>query len=242
MKPSWKKDYVRYRSFFLNVMATYKRRADLKVYLEVFLSLATISIFSVFALRPTLLTIAELIKDIETKEEIIAKMDGKIENLSKSQLLYNQEIRKIQLIDTSVPDTPSPENFARQIEGLSSKHNATTESITIGKTVILGAEAPERKEDSKKDKEEKQTLPGGARPMFFTVKTSTPVDGYNSLLGILTDMENLRSPVKMDSVDLQIVVDRKSTGEEDVRTLELIVSGQLPYFRDISSIKVNQND
>ena len=81
MNQSWRREYLRYKSYFLNVMGRYKERADVKVYLEILLSLATISVFAIFALRPTILTIAGLLKEIETKKETLAKMDEKISNL-----------------------------------------------------------------------------------------------------------------------------------------------------------------
>ncbi len=241
MKPSWKKDYVRYRSFFLNVMATYKRRADLKVYLEIFLSLITISLFSIFALRPTLVTIAELIKDIETKREIIEKMDYKIENLSKAQLLYDKERKRIQLIDTSVPMTPSPEDFARQIEGLSSKHAAVIESIIIGKAVLLGTD-PAVTIDDKDKLEEIKPLPGGARELAFSTKNSTSIENFSSLYNLLIDMENLRSPVKIDSINFQVIKQKENTEEAQVRKIEIIVNGRLPYYKEATNTNLSQNN
>ena len=96
MRPTdWKKNYVRYRSYFLDIAGRYKERTDIRVYLEILLSLTTISIFSIFALRPTLLTIGGLIKDIEAKKATLVKMDEKMKNLSQAQNLYDQEREKI---------------------------------------------------------------------------------------------------------------------------------------------------
>lgn len=230
MKPNWRQSYVRYRSFFLNTMSTYKRRADLKVYLEIFLSLITISMFAVFALRPTLLTIAELIKEIETKRETLAKMDNKIQNLSKAQSLFDLERQKIRLLETAMPEKPSPEDFARQIEGLTVKHEINISDITVDKVLILGKESPAE------DKEDKIALPEGAREMTFSIKVSTTIDRYTPLFNLLSDLEKLRSPIKIDSVTFLSEQDKI----EGTKQLVFVLDGILPYFKKTDD-NINQN-
>src|SRR3989304_278866 len=102
MNPGWRGNYLRYKSYFLNVVGQYRERADIKAYIEILLSLATISIFAVFALRPTLLTIAELIKEIDTKKQTLIKMEDKIENLSSAHTLYDRERSRINILLTSI--------------------------------------------------------------------------------------------------------------------------------------------
>jgi len=231
MNPSWRKNYVRYRSFFLNVMASYKRRADLKVYLEIFLSLATISMFAIFALRPTLLTIAELIREIEVKKETLAVMEEKIQNLNKAQALYDREREKVKLIESAIPLAPSPEDFARQIEGLTQKHQVEIVSVTIGRILILGQEASLDESQEKKEKSI-ESFPEGARELNFTIKTSTSTDKHIALINLLSDLENLRSPVKIDSLDLM----SESEKGEETKKLVLVVNGRLPYFKEVSNV------
>ena len=107
MYPGWRNNYLRYKTYFLNVLGRYRERADVRVYLEILLSLTAISIFSVFALRPTLLTIAELIKEIESKKLTLTQMEEKINNLSQAQTLFDRERGKIVLLDTSKTSIPN---------------------------------------------------------------------------------------------------------------------------------------
>ncbi len=51
MQTGWKKDYTRYKDFFLNVLNAYNNKPNLKIYLELFLSLTTIVAFSIFAIN-----------------------------------------------------------------------------------------------------------------------------------------------------------------------------------------------
>ncbi len=212
---------MRYRSYFLNTMARYKERDDLKAYLEILFSLVTISVFAIFAFRPTLLTIAGLIKDIDTKEETLVTMNNKIQNLSKAQNLYDQERKNILLLGTAVPKDPSVDVFARQIEGLSGKR-AQPVRLSIDETMILGAQ-------SKKDpKEIGNDFPEDAESVSFSVSTSAPIDRYSLLSVFLKDFEKLRRPVKIDSLTFS------SNKNSEQETLTLIVRGKFPFFSPLT--------
>ena len=62
MATGWRGQYIRYRGFFLNIVDLYKKRADLRAFLEVILSISTVTIFLLFALKPTMLTIVSFVK------------------------------------------------------------------------------------------------------------------------------------------------------------------------------------
>lgn len=213
----WRKNYLRYRTYFLNIAAHYQKRTDLKIYMELFLSLATISIFALFALKPTLITIAQLVKEIESKKETISTLDKKIENLAQAQATYEQEKEKILLLETSIPKEPSPERFLRQIEALSTRDATVVLSISLGKTTILGQEQPE-KTDS-----QLEPLPGGADELSFGITTTSI---YPTLNTFLADMEKMRRPVKTDSLNFKL------TETEEGTILKLVVNGRTPYLKD----------
>lgn len=148
--------------------------------------------FAIFALRPTLLTIAELIREIETKKDTLVKMDSKIQNLSKAQSLFDLERQKIRLLETAMPKKPSPQDFARQIEGLTVKHQINISDITVDKVLILG-KATDKPSENKEEKE--VTLPEGASKMTFSIKVSTEIDRYTPLSNLLSDLEKIeKSP------------------------------------------------
>src|SRR3989344_5133417 len=214
----WKKNYVRYRSYFLDIAGRYKERTDIRVYLEILLSLTTISIFSIFALRPTLLTIGGLIKDIEAKKATLVKMDEKMKNLSQAQNLYDQEREKITLLEIAIPPNPSPNIFLRQIEGLASKHPVVVEKITLGKSTILGTE-------DISDPETKSSLSSlGAKEIPLLIMVETPIEEYIPIYNFLSDIENLQRPLKIDKLTLSL--GKKEGGE----TLVLLIDGKIFYF------------
>lgn len=207
MRPAWRKNYLRYKRLFLQYVGKYQKRQDVKMFLEVLLSLLTISTFSVFALRPTIVTIAELIKEIEAKRETLAIIDGKIEDLSNAQSLYDQEIRRIRLLDSTVPVDPTPQFVVRQLEGLSAKHGVSILSISIKEVpltqIIKGNEASTE------------------GVINFSLNTTS---SYSSLLSFLKDLERFRRPVKLGSVSLGTAV------TELGKVLNLSISGKTPYL------------
>lgn len=230
MDTGWRRNYLRYKSFFLNMMTQYKERSDWKVYLEILLSLVTVSIFSVFALRPTILTIAELIKQIEEKKSTVAQMDKKIQDLGKAQTLVDRESANIFLLtETVIPKTPNSDIFSRQLEALSSKHQVPITNFRLGEAVIKGV-SKETTESEDETNEESIELENEFNKMEFSINTPISVEQYESLLSFLRDFENLRMPSKIDTLEVSV------SNEEDVanRNLILILEGELPYLQSIN--------
>ena len=114
MALGWRKEYIRYKEYFLNVLIIYKQKEDLRMFLEILLSLVTVSFFGAFALRPTLVTITALLTEIDSKEEIVTKLD------------------------TKIPATASPETFVRQFEGLAAKNGINLLGVSLGQVTLLG--------------------------------------------------------------------------------------------------------
>lgn len=207
MALGWRKDYLRYKSYYLDILNLYKRREDLRIFLEIILSLVTISFFSLFALRPTFLTIAVLLKEINTKKETIAKMDAKIENLQTAQNILSQESARIPILELSIPTFPQPQNFVHQIEGIA----------VAAQTQILGIrvdEIPLKGDVPVKDQ----------REMGFSVSAT---GSFQNLFSFLKNLENLRSPVKIDILGISLA--KKEQGN----ILTLVVTGKVPYLGDI---------
>lgn len=220
MNPSWKKNYARYRIIFLNSLNRYNKRDDLKAYLEILLSLATISIFTIFALKPTLVTIAKLFKEIETKQEVLEIINKKIRNLSSARSLYDKEIGKISLLDTAIPKSAKPESFVGQIEALSAKHQIETTKLSLKDAPILGKQTSA----TSKKSDQKEPFPKDANSIPFSLGTTAPVDQFTPTSNFISDFESLRRPAKIDS--LRISAKRGESGT----TISLIIEGRIPYF------------
>lgn len=216
MALGWRKDYLRYRSYFLNVLNLYKRKEDLRMFLEIILSLSAISFFSIFALRPTFLTIAALLKEINTKKGTVITMDTKIKNLQTAQNILSQESLLIPILELSIPAFPQPQNFVHQIEGIAVAAQVEVLGIRVDETLLKG-DAPVKDRAEKSD----SSFPANTGNMGFSVSAT---GGFQNLFSFLKNLENLRSPVKIDILGISLA--KKEQGN----ILTLVVTGKVPYL------------
>lgn len=214
MALGWRSQYVRYKEFFLNVFGVYKTRPDLKTFMEILLSAVTISFFAIFALRPTLSTIAQLVGEIRQREELEAKLVQKIRDLDTARTLVASESRRIALVESAIPSRPPVETFVNQLEALSQSRGATVTSVAIGETVLVG-------KDPAKADEELSILPEGANGMAFSISVS---GDYSSFVNIFSDLENFRMPAVLDSFGIS------AREKDEGRELILAISGRTPYL------------
>jgi Tfp pilus assembly protein PilO len=215
MALGWKKDYLRYKELFLKLLVVYKKRNDVRMFLEIILSLVTITIFSVFALRPTLLTISQLIKDNKEKQETVNKMKQKIKNIQLAQQKYESYSDKISIIEQAVPNTPTPESLLRQIQGIAFKNFVNVVGSSVNEVALIGT-------DTKKSKDEIKNLPEGVKSLTFSVNVSGP---YLSLYQFLSDLENSRRPIVINSVNII------SLKEDEQSFIVMSISGQTPFIK-----------
>jgi len=211
MMPTWRKNYLRYKSFFLNIFRQYQQRADVKVYLEIVLSSVAISIFAVFALRPTLLTISRLIKEVGAKQKTLAAMEEKIKNTKEAEDLYRSEVEKIKLLDTAMPQKPSPDTLFRQVDGASKKNSVIITNFSINTLTLKDASRPIA------------SVSSSSKPSSLTL--SFNIKGvYKTIIGFLKDLENTRRPIVFTTFTLGSYID-KDLG----KLIVLSVEGQSPY-------------
>ncbi|MCS7091811.1 MAG: hypothetical protein NZM26_00455 [Patescibacteria group bacterium] len=225
MIPVWRKNYQRYRSYFSHIISQYKNRDDLINYLEIILSLIAISIFSLFALKPTLTTITQLIKEIDTNTQIINTMDKKIQSITQAQILYDREMSKIKLVFESVPTGAYPETIIRQIEGLSAKHNVAISNISIERSLILGTN-----NQSTESKADEINLPeNSSKNVYYletTVVAKVPLNEYLSIQNFLSDLEKQRLPLIITQINTASVKDKEN------KNLMLNIKLYLPYTKN----------
>jgi Tfp pilus assembly protein PilO len=184
--------------------------------MELFLSLATVSLFGIFAIRPTLITIAELLKEIESKKQIISTMNEKIQNLNQAQSLYDEEKQNIDLLKSAIPKEAEPDRYVRQIEGVVSQNPVTILSLSLGKTNLLGGET------SAATSADNAPLPEGASGLSFTINASSD---FPVLALFVSSLESLRRPYQLDS----LVINTSET--ETTKELILVITARAPYLK-----------
>lgn len=232
MQTSFKQIYSRYRGYFLNIISLYGKKPDVKKFLELFLNLIAVSVFSLFAIKPTIATIIGLIKEIKAKEDTISVMDEKIANLKNAQNLYYQNKVAIDILNLAIPTSPAPDLIARQIEAVTKINSISPNAITFSSTVIKGGDS------AKKNKEETAGLPPKTRAIIVSLSGKS---SYDTIKSFVTNLENMRRPFIVDSLSIskKTIVKEGDTGE-----LSFSIIGRVPYYSTLPSpvVKVNENN
>lgn len=215
MALGWRDQYTRYRGYFLNIVNLYKQRADLRAFVEVIFSIATITIFLVFALKPTALTIIALIGQINEKKATVTSLDQKISDLAQASIVYNQNQSLIALTDTAVSNSPQPDTFAKQVYGIATKDSVKIVGISIGEVALVGTVKINTPPSTLK------SLPENALEMPVSINAQ---GDFASLTTFLKDIEGMRIVTKIDQVGIN---SSQSSGQTVI--VELI-SGRVPYI------------
>lgn len=186
------------------------------MFLELILSISTLIVFALFALRPTILTIIELVKQIQAKEELIAVMDGKIENLSRAQSNYFSYQDGIQSLSQAIPTGAMPDDLVYQLQGVILQNTATLDTTSAQNVQILGENSgfvPITEE-----------APGTGN---YTVIADASAN-YASLEQIVEDILRLRTPINIDTLSISKVPVQDD--QEDTDILKINISGKTVYF------------
>jgi hypothetical protein len=178
------------------------------------LSMATIIIFLVFALKPTALTIISLYNEIQEKQKTVALLDQKISALATARRLMDQNQSSIANIDASVTDSPRPDLLVQQIQALAVKNSVTVLGISVGQVSLMGAVQTAQTSAV-------VPLPGNAGQMEVSVSVR---GDYPNLITLLNDIKNLRMVTKVDSTGIN------SSESDQGRIIVAVVSGRAPYI------------
>lgn len=205
-----------------NLVLLYKNRQDIKMFLEILLSLLTVAGFGIFAIRPTVVTIANLITEIKSKQEIAQLLDTKINNLATAQQLYEQNRDTITLFETSIPNKPTPENYIGQLEAIVSKNSLTLENMSLEDLPLVGSVGAPIEKVEEEGKPTPRKIPSDATEMTISVGVSGT---YQDLVAFLKDLESHRRPILIDSTSFDSIV-----AESDEKIV-LTIKGRLAYIK-----------
>lgn len=102
-----------------------------KVSLELVLSLVTVLLFALFALRPTLNTMSQLTKEIEDKKVIDTGLTRKLSALATAQNEYLTYRDRFDILDQSIHDSPNLETALFYLEYLVQRENISLSGLRI---------------------------------------------------------------------------------------------------------------
>ncbi|MFZ2152432.1 MAG: hypothetical protein WAV41_00040 [Microgenomates group bacterium] len=103
---------------------------------EITATFVLITFFLIFAVRPTIITIASLRGDIESKKILKSELKNKINQVIQAQDLFSQVQERYQVINSSLPDRPNFYDAADIITQISQKNSITLNSILFDLEVV----------------------------------------------------------------------------------------------------------
>lgn len=162
-------EYHRYQRYFTNISRLYQNR-DVKVYTGLILTFSTVVFFALFALRPTVTTIATLIQELETQKQIDTQLQTKINALSQAQKNYSQ-LKNASIIEDALPTQSGIEQLLLNLEYLIKQEGLILKSLSFNPVVINGV--PKEKQ------------------IGFAVTISGSKDALNRFLGSFYDLKRV---------------------------------------------------
>lgn len=120
-----------------------------KVSLELFLSIGMILFFAIFAIRPTMITMSDLLKEIDDKKQLDQQLSKKIAALSTAQQVYLELEDQLYVLDQVLPNSPQLVNSLKVIEKSASELDLIIAGISVNEIpeekVIQGVALEKRK-------------------------------------------------------------------------------------------------
>ncbi len=131
MRPQFSRYYTYIRPILKNKVV--------KTYSSLFFSLMMVTIFSIFAIKPTLTTIVALQKSINEQEQLLAQINEKGRNLEQGKRNYDQidPDTKLTLLEL-IPNSTSLPSLIDNLSALAESFEASMSGIQIQPVALEG--------------------------------------------------------------------------------------------------------
>lgn len=136
------KDFSRIKYFV--PLSGFKNQQAQK-FTNIILSLIAISLFGMFAINPTVSTIARLKKELSDDELVERALEEKIRNLSLLQKKYAEIQEDIQYTLDAIPDNPQVPHLMAQIQSVAKNTNIHLSNLQNLAVELFKENVPEKK-------------------------------------------------------------------------------------------------
>jgi len=195
------------RQQLTNTLVEFYNRPVAQVSLELFLSIMAVIFFAVFAIRPTLVTMSDLVKELEGKRELDTQLSQKIASLATVQTQYQTAQDQIKVLDEALPSSPEMIKTLKIIEKIASEGELAISSINIAEIPV----------DSSVDGPEK------LKRVSFPISVTVEGD-YQSIREFVEQLQNSRRTLATESVAFSLVE------KQGTKTLQSTITLAAPYF------------
>jgi Tfp pilus assembly protein PilO len=152
-------------------------------YTSLILSLIALSVFGLFAINPTLSTIAKLQKEIEDSKVLSQRLEDKIADLATLQQSYKKLENDIPTVFESMPNAPLVPILIGQIQSIARDSSLRVVQIQNGEAELFAQVDPSRK--------------------YYFYTFSVVADGaYENILNFTDNLTNLQRIVSIKAVSI----------------------------------------
>lgn len=155
-----------------------------KVSLELFFTITAVVFFALFAIRPTLVTMSDLVKEIHDKEELNQRLAQKIAALSTVQGEYLSLQDRLGVLDEAIPSSPKFDEALAIIEKIASDQKLT----------MISLEAKEI------PKEQEANIDFSQEVRLNKVVTASFIGDYPSIRQFVDTLQQARREISVDSI------------------------------------------
>lgn len=179
-----------------------------RVSLELVFSILAVIFFAVFAVKPTLQTMSELVKEIEDKRALEEQLEQKIASLNTAQTQYQQFGEQLYLLDEAMPKTASLLEGLKIVEKLASENNIVIKGIVV-------SAVPDELNSANEDKAKREIL-------TFNIDLT---GGYLDIRQFIEALMASRRMMLVDQVNFSLGSNRYQ------KDLNAIMKINLPYYQ-----------
>jgi Tfp pilus assembly protein PilO len=212
MNFDWKTEYHRYRRYFFN-LGKISKAPQVQSFAWLSLTFFAIAFFTVMAIRPTLVTIAKLNREIKDKKEANQKLQTKINAILAAQAQYAENLDNLPLLEEALPEKSQFPRLAFFIEENTTASGVELKSLSFEK---IGAveQTPQSSSTS--------------NSLYFSLSVS---GDYSNLKDFLSRLESSRRIIEVNSFAFSQVK------EEESWRLVLRVTGRASFVKKPIAVK-----
>ena len=131
----------RYNRYFVDLGKIYQTKKG-RTYTGIIFSLITVIFFIIFAIKPTLTTIAQLMKQTKDQRLVVTELDKKINNLAEAQKNYLEANNDLGLVEEALPSKTDLPLLTRQIETLARQAGIEIINLRFNNINLLQTNGP----------------------------------------------------------------------------------------------------
>lgn len=180
---NYRNEANRYKYYYQRLQWLYQKPVT-QVSSALLFTIGTIIFFAIFAIKPTLETISELLKTIADQKEVLQKAEQKAASLTTAQQQMDQIQQYQSSLEAAIPPKLYIQDIIKEIEALAALNNIPLQNLKISEFTY-----PEQKTE-------------GIQEIDFSISIESD---YKTGKKFLQDLEKLPRFISIKSANIQLL-------------------------------------